>query len=257
MRAIEVCFAPTACFAIDRRNGRIARIRAPSGLKTARPPHRVQPISPAWVNAHVALHCTGTSCPSLQDPAKLLASGRADSDGSLGRMLVTVGGDGTTAARVFIVYPGDNTVWEVPIQVMAPCADATWLDDDILVTSDDCKGGTPIGVVYDSRGRSLFQVGQGRALDTHEATSIRYDKKLAIVAPRAYALVLFDSPSQQSVIDLVPIQAEATPTPRFDVAPVGDGDWVVASATGGVGVVDRRTTALAKTWIIPRCEASP
>jgi hypothetical protein len=70
-------------------------------------------------------------------------------------------------------------------------------------------------------------------------------------------LVLADAlGEEQFVIDLVPIQAQATSTPRFELAPLDEHDWLVASATGGVGVVDHATATLAKTWIIPRCEAS-
>jgi hypothetical protein len=256
-RTIDVCFAPTSCFTIDRRHGAIAR-RPPAALEmraTAQPRH-TQPLSFAWVSKEVGRVCAGATCKDIRDAhADELAGGRADVDTDYGAMLVTVGGDGTTPARVFLVSSG-GVLTDMKIVVVAPCAEATWLDDEILVSSDDCNGGSPNGVLYNTNGRSRLQVGLGRALDTHDATSAHQDKTLAILAPRAYALVLADSPTRQSVIDLVPIQADATPAPRFDVAPLGVGDWAVASATGGVGVIDHRTSSLEKTWIIPRCEAT-
>jgi hypothetical protein len=256
-RVIDVCFAPTACFAIDRRTRAIAATQPQPGATAARAQHRVEPLSFTWVNADAARVCASTRCMDIRSPrVGLLAGGRADLNGDGGQMLVTVGGDGTAKARFFTAHP-DFGVSEMKIDVIAPCAEATWLDDRILVTSDDCNGGPPIGLLYGVGGRLVERIGLDRPIDTHGATSSSGAKALAVVAPRAYALVLVESPTHQSVIDLVPIQAESTPDPRFDVAPLGEDDWVVASSTGGVGVVDYRTTSLAKTWIIPRCEASP
>jgi hypothetical protein len=255
-RKIEVCFAEKACFAIDRRRGAIVRFQPPSAPRAVRAPHRVQPISFAWVNKDVARVCVGATCTNVTDPrAAELAGGRADVNTLNGAMLVTVGADGVSPAHFFRVYSG-GLMMETKIDVVAPCADANWLDDDILVTSDDCNGGTPIGVVYDFKGRSLFQVGLGRAIDTHDATLVRGGSTLAIIAPHAYALVLVESSTRQQVVDLVPIQAEATPSPHFEAASLDDRDWVVASATGGVGIYDHHTATLTKTWLLPRCEAS-
>jgi hypothetical protein len=115
------------------------------------------------------------------------------------------------------------------------------------------------GSIYAPNGEFVRSVGVGRPIDTRSALAFDDEQQhAALLAPYAYTLVLSDSSWwNEAMVDLVPIQADATPTPIFDLRLLDDTHWLVASATGGIGVVDDKTAALSKTWIVPRCEAPP
>jgi hypothetical protein len=157
------------------------------------------------------------------------------------------------------VLLGSKDAIDVPIGAVGACASATWVDHEILVTGDDCDGNNVHGILFDLRGRVITSITHERPLDTRDAFLVTGTDRAAIVAPRAYAMVLLELPEakQQQVVDLVPIQAQATSTPSFGAKQLPSGDWLVASTSGGVGIVDRTTARISHTWIIPRCEAAP
>src|SRR5262249_9105371 len=136
------------------------------------------------------------------------------------------------------------------------CTSASWVGSDVLVTYDDCEGNAR-GVLYDQRGEPRGALGGATAIDTTAAYAVKGASESAIVVPRAYALVLTDLPAvtHQTIIDLVSIQAASSSNPTFAVTALSNGEWLVASPTGGVGVIEPGAASVAPTWIIPRCEA--
>jgi hypothetical protein len=239
---IRVCFAQDTCYEIDRRSGASLRI---DSLAMRAP--RVQPDAltidhgvvdsigeQAWIANGIA----------SADPGVTLHAEAGKLAGDPPRLTVHYG------------FGKDQHVRELASGSNEPCAEGTWIDNDVLVTTHDCEGGHVLGSLYDEHGTPIAIVGGAHPIDTVGAFAVVTPRSKAIVAPRAYALVLLLA-NEQIVVDLVPIQAESTPSPQFAAVSLDSTDWLVASTTGGVGIVDGTRGALAKTWIIPRCAADP
>jgi hypothetical protein len=257
-KGVHVCFGANACVAIDRRTSAITPwtpdVRVVMHHHT---PHHVT-IERERL-AHETDICADNDCVSIPswrfDQTIVPLSGDRDDAGT--RMVLTLRGESPSSLRFVILDEGRAGMRELKGAAGGPCGSAAWAGRYALVTTDDCEGGSGSSALFDTDGTLLALIGAGRVLDTSDAFWVDGGRVSTIVAPRAYALVLVDQAVRwQRVVDLVPIQAEATSTPAFEAKPLPDGNWVVASATGGVGIVDRTSLAFEKTWIVPRCDAA-
>jgi hypothetical protein len=257
---IHVCFDPDACVAIDRHSGAITRWTPPM------PPslivhHGARPVTVDDSLAHnqmdvcIEQRCTELSPNDFQIATRPI-SGDFDDD-NLHLLLTFPGAKPGDAPHYWVVFEATGAHYELVLGRPGRCGEASWLGDVALVTTDDCDGSNVHGELFDLSARPIAQVGGTRTIDTHRAFRVDGTPALtiAIMAPQAYAMVVIDRQlAQQRVVDLVPIQTEATSTPAFEAMPLPGDYWLVASATGGVGIVDRTTLTFAKTWIVPRCE---
>jgi hypothetical protein len=139
-----------------------------------------------------------------------------------------------------------------------PCASAAWVDQRALVTTDDCHDGNPRAFLFGPDWHTKIAIGGDRALDTIGAIGVDGRNVVAVLAPRAHAAVMIDKETaQQHVVDLGPIDPASASAPMLGARETEDHDWLVASANGGVGVIDHTTWSLTFGLVIPRCEATP
>lgn len=135
------------------------------------------------------------------------------------------------------------------------CGDSIWLDPSTFVETSDCESSGQ-AFLFTADGHRFAQVGgEQQPLNTFGAYVVYLEnRRWAIVAPNGYQIVIVDQLLRQTSIDLVPIQARSTESPAFTLVQAADYGYLVASPTGGVGVIDPIAAKLTASWIIPACD---
>jgi hypothetical protein len=210
-------------------------------------------IEPADKRHYVDV-CVGNDCLTVReeqiDPDAMVVSGQIDRS-AYAVLNVSIAGE----PHFWLVDPYGVKHRELEAGVGAPCGEAHRDGSFVLVTTNDCSNGGVVGVLFGYDGRRIVRVGATHALDTRNAFIAKGQRSIALVVPRSYAMVFFDPDRRtQTEVDLVSLQARATTRPEYEARELPDGNWLVANGTGAVGIVDRNTTTLTKTWIVPRCE---
>jgi hypothetical protein len=254
-RTIDVCFEGSTCMEIDRQTSAITAWTQSGKHTRARTGHAAAPLTIKPIDSDLIRVCTGDQCTatagSLRD--KLASATSGDVEYQHEGVVAVVPDHLHGTQQVVIAHARLKSLIEFPAKA---CVDAMWVGDLILATSADCDATSGFAFLITEDDRRIA-LGDGRPLDTTGAFGVTGARVPAVLFPRLYTLVLTDSlVEHQAMVDLVPIQAESTPDPKFAATELPDGNWLVASATGGVGIVDHTTTTLTHTWIIPRCEAA-
>jgi hypothetical protein len=176
----------------------------------------------------------------------------ADFSSELGSMLITV--SPSADRRPLVVLAVDPLDVQVLLYGASNrCGRAAWAGNAILASAGDCDAGNSRAYLFSETGKHMTAV--GKSLDMTDSAGEASSGGIAIVAPRAYALVLVSNSDwrAQQIVSLIPLQLFSESSPTYRVAPLADGDWLVASDSGGVGVVDGTTGSFQKTWSVPGC----
>jgi hypothetical protein len=137
------------------------------------------------------------------------------------------------------------------------CGTGLLIERLAFVETNDCEGNGS-AFFYDLHGTKVGPISDRPDFNSYGSWPVDLSKDAwAVVAPAEYSVLIFGAQMRRDVVDLVPIQAESTPTPSFVEAHAKDGTWLIASPTGGVAIIDPTRGVLANAWIVPRCEASP
>jgi len=260
---VRACFAlrdkhPDQCVVIDRHTSRIASDPSP-------PKDPLQISHPTPIRGHVAggnprwSICANQKCVfgiRIHDVVdREFTVSISDDEGSA---VVTFPPKAATDDPHFEIFTKDDSAMPYAFASVEGdhCGSGLMLDGTAFVATSDCNG---IGhaAFYALDGTIISPLSTRPDFNAYGAWPVRLGVELwAVVTPAEYQILIFDTPGlkRRDVVDLIPIQAESTPTPSFVETHAKDGTWLIASPTGGVGIIDPFRGALANAWIIPRCE---
>jgi hypothetical protein len=241
---------------IDRHTSRIARDASPPPR-----PLLVEHLVPQPGNVSSGTICSHQKC-VFGVSAKTVAGRIFDvsiSDDEAGAV-VTFPPAGATDRPRFEMLAAHSTRFPRVFDLGADhCGTGLMLGQLAFVEANDCNE-TGHASLYDLNGAIVESIFDRPDFNAYGAWPVDLGEGVwGIVAPAEYTVLIFDVPRlrRHDVIDLVPIQAESTPKPSFVETHAKDGTWLIASPTGGVGIIDPVRGVLANAWIIPRCEARP
>src|SRR5579862_2846520 len=239
---VRACFAlrdghPDQCVVIDRHTSRITR--DPSPPKDASVfVHRASVAGHATIDAknkQVEMVCADT------DMRCIVVSRHSGipEDG----FEISLGDDYNAVVTLPPAFPHPETRFEIVLKGLHvgpafsvtasdPCQSAVEVGGYALIEADDCNT-TGQAFVYRADGTLIGSIVDRPDFNTFGGWSVPLDHDLwAFVAPAEYAIAIFTAGlSRRDIVNLVPIQAESTPTPSFAETHARDSTWVIASPT--------------------------
>lgn len=253
LRAIHVCF-DSKCVAIARRTGAITAWPTPAASSQEAPDVRVEN------HDHYFWGCAGENGCFAIDRAADMGAHAFSVDASRFAAVVGIASARSGDPPIFVVRRFDlHRSARIALVTSAPCGHVLMLDATILVASDACATGPGTGSLFDLDGHFIATLSTAEhPVDAYESTAVALGGgRWAIVSPWSYAVEILDLPllRRRDHVGLVPLQVTSTDHPSF-AALADDGALIVASPSGGVGVIDLRTSTLASTWIVPRCDSA-
>src|SRR6185437_15765581 len=153
--------------------------------------------------------CAGPSCVTVRGSVQPFIanaiSGVANASGD-GMIFTVPGPSPSDPPQLVRVDENRSHVAELTIAATGSCDDVTWVGPDVLITPHDCDGGSGQGAFFDRNGHPIGSLGP-RPVDTTGSFALAGADVAAIVAPRAYAVVLVDNTTMayEGLVDLVPI----------------------------------------------------